>query len=127
MADLDNTAMQNTFFGEPWPSEICQRLEPGPTPIGNPCTFCEEPIVDGDQGSWVGAIRMIESEPVPGWSPTHRECLLRQVLGGLPHMERRCQCFGGVGYTETDRAMSQREEALAVWAAFMRRQSYRFN
>lgn len=116
-----------TFFGEPWPSELCNLLEPGPTPVGEDCMFCEEAIVEGDRGSWVQAVGFGDGGPYPCWHPTHRECQIRELLGGLPHMQQRCSCFGGTGYTEEEKQWTARQEALACWDYFVKRQAARFN
>lgn len=43
----------------------------------------------------------------------HKECGLREVVGSLAHIERRCSCYGG----ENDRTpgMTLRAEALEIW------------
>lgn len=116
-----------TYFGERWPSSVCDVLEPGPTPVGEPCLFCGEAIVEGDRGCWVQAVHMGPGGPDPCWHPTHRECQVRELLGGLPHLQKRCSCFGGPGYTEAEKGMTAREEALAVWEFHIRQQNARYN
>lgn len=119
--------LHETFFGEAWPSAICGLLEPGPTPVGEECMFCDEAIVDGDRGSWMQAVSMTDQGPAPCWHPAHRECQLRSVVGGLAHLAGRCSCQGGPGPTPEEKAMSEREEALAVWDIWTRRQMSRLN
>jgi hypothetical protein len=42
----------------------------------------------------------------------HKECMLREVLGPLAHLQGRCSCQGGS--TETP-GLTRRQDALAVW------------
>jgi len=45
------------------------------------CVYCEEALVDED--------RIILGDG----TPFHRACFLRQFVGGVAHIERRCSCF----------------------------------
>lgn len=99
----------NGFFGEPWPSGVCENARQRPTPVGELCLWCDEPIEDGQQGVFISAFG--ENGAVE--HPEHRECALRSVLGGVAHLERRCTCFGGGAHDDDD--MTPRESALAAW------------
>jgi hypothetical protein len=102
--------MRAEFFGEPWPSGICEDATQVETPVGVPCILCEVAIADGDRGSF--------SIPLGGdgtvRSPVHRECGLRAVSGGIAHISgsRDCPCRGG---DDPDGGFTYRESAILVW------------
>jgi hypothetical protein len=98
------------FFGEPWPSGICDDGKQVPTPIGEACVLCAEPIVAGDRGSFMVSLGFAR----PHGGPVHRECSLRSVLGGIAHLNGspNCTCRGG---TDPDDGLSYRASALRVW------------
>jgi hypothetical protein len=84
-----------TFFGKPWDSPACDDAIAGPTPLGERCQDCQEPIEQGDQGFMIPTVRLGEDgEPVGSLEPTHRECLTRMVVGSIAHLEGRCTCHG---------------------------------
>lgn len=102
------------WFGEPWPSGICYAPDGNvlhhnriPTPVGEPCIDCGEAIEYGDQGK---AMPYLGKEPRIGY--THRECLLRNVVGPISHLRGECD---GTGTCSHDSGMTMRQEALAVW------------
>ena len=103
--------MSTPYFGEPWPSGICDEGVQVETPFGYPCVLCEELIEDGDRGSFMGVIMAghnVHQRPV------HRECSLRNVLGGIGHLNgsSSCPCRGG---DDPDDGHTFRESALLVW------------
>lgn len=107
MSDLE---WWETYFGEPWPSDICENNIQVPTPVGDPCVLCTEKINDGDQGTFMGAI---PANGKPHYGPVHRECSLRAVIGGIGHLENhdywcneKCDPDGGCSY---------RASAVMVW------------
>src|SRR4051812_18805543 len=51
------------------------------------CAMCQETITLEDDAIAAGAV-------------FHTECLLRSSLGDVPHLERRCMCFGGGDHDE---------------------------
>lgn len=94
------------WFGEPWPSHtmrapVCEddaeRVE---VPVGRPCVLCDEPIGDGDSGTLMAARNPVTGQWGP--EPVHRECSLREVLGGAghlaapPHAPGTCDLDGGL-------------------------------
>lgn len=94
------------WFGEPWPSPATRapscdndddHIE---TPVGQPCLLCDVPIVAGDGGTLMAARDETSGCWVPG--PVHRECSLREVLGGAghlaaaPHSPGTCNPDGGL-------------------------------
>jgi len=101
------------WFGEPWPSGVCYDDDDNlredmrkPFPAGESCLYCDEPFSEeaGDSGQAMpfGA-RVIH---------VHKECMFREVAGGLAHHEGRCRCHGGSAETP---GMTYRQEALEVW------------
>lgn len=105
------------WFGEPWPSGVCygedgQLIEEmrKPFPAGESCLYCGEPFSEaaGDAGQ---AMPFAAADG-PRIVHVHKECMLREVLGPLAHLQGRCGCQGGS--TETP-GLTQRQDALAVW------------
>jgi hypothetical protein len=96
-----------TYFGPPWPSGICDEGRQVETPWGRPCALCEEAIIEGDQGSFVG---------LPAWpyyGPVHRECSLRSALGGIGHLDNHS--YWCKQQHDPDAGYSYRQSALMVW------------
>jgi hypothetical protein len=112
------------WWGEPWPSGICLKQDESgadilpyewnwdmnvPVPVGEKCFSCGEEIVATDQGQRMpfahdGGVELVNQ---------HKECGLRNVMGPLAHLERRCRCFGGTDHDTP--GLTKRQEALAVW------------
>lgn len=100
--------MTERYFGEPWPSGICDEGTRVPTPVGEKCALCDEEIQPDDQGSFMGAW-----PDRPALAPVHRECSLREVLGGIGH--HRDHDYWCHEMHDPDGGMTYRESALAVW------------
>jgi hypothetical protein len=94
------------YFGEPWPSGICDDGQRVDTPAGERCLLCDEPIEADHQGSFV----YDETGP----RPVHQECSLRMVLGGIGHLEDHHRWCTGEG--DPDGGRTYRQSALEVWA-----------
>ena len=76
--------------------------------MDNNCVYCGEPCIIGKE-----RIRRLADRRL-----AHGECLLRQVIGSLAHLEKRCSCFVP-GSTEGDPdGMSLREAAKAAAEAY---------
>ncbi len=103
---------RNTWFGRSWGAPCCEPHLHGPTPIGEPCAWCAEPIAEDDSGLimlYVGGDRV-------RLRPLHAECQARSVLGSIAHVQRRCTCFGGPEDDGDPPHLSRREAAkLVVW------------
>ena len=105
------------WFGNPWPGFVCYddggRLLADmckPTPVGEACLLCGEPIVAGDRGQ---AFPCFTADGPPAVRHAHAECALRNVTGSVEHLDGRCTC------SDPDRPVrSYRDEALEVWARF---------
>lgn len=63
-----------------------------PTPVGALCSWCDEPIEPGDDGIMS---TFIDEVSIAVEEPTHYECHLRTIVGGLNHQLGRCTCCGG--------------------------------
>jgi hypothetical protein len=112
------------YFGEPWPSGICDDGVRVTTPIGEPCSFCGEPMEEDDQGSFIGSYvrdredgSYILADDMEGARamlvPQHKECGLRSVLGGIGHIEDHERWCKGVG--DPDGGRSRRQSSIEVW------------
>lgn len=75
-----------------------------PTPVGKPCMYCQEVIVEGDLGI----------QFLTGYVQ-HRECGFRAVIGSVAHLEGRCSCFVDESHEGDPEGMTLREGALAAW------------
>lgn len=97
------------WFGESWGAPVCDPDEHVETPFGAVCLWCDE-LVDEDDSGFVYA-----NGPV-----AHRDCFIRQAVGGLNHVEGRCTCCGGTDPPDPP-GISRREAARLAVAAFLRR------
>jgi hypothetical protein len=101
------------YFGGSWGVPMLEGATEAPTPVGQSCAHCGEPIVEGDQG--------VIRPPEWGWQgPEHKECDARHAIGGLNHVLGRCSCAGGSEPPDPPE-LTKREAALAAWAAFQER------
>lgn len=110
------------YFGEPWDApifgaDVSQEVS---TPVGEGCRYCTEEIVEGDRGHMQVALMATtrDGEHIGARYtslPIHRECQLRAVLGGLDHVEGRCEYTGHCNDLREAAGRSLREDALAVW------------
>ncbi len=83
--------MSTLFFGERWDAGVVEGAVRVPTPVGEACLDCAEPVVDGDRGFVRAVGRMVGGELRPSVEPVHAECDLRSVLG---HQVGVCPCTG---------------------------------
>lgn len=90
------------FFGEPWPAPVCEQGSMVPTPVGELCGLCVEPIEPDHQGVYEDG------------RPQHRECTLRKAVGGIGHLTDHL--FWCMNMRKPDAGLSYRESALAVWS-----------
>ena len=94
-----------SFFGEPWPSGVCDDGIQVPTPVGEDCILCSTPILEGEQGSFMGSEK--------GLVPAHKECSLRSVLGGIGHHLDHLHWCREIG--DPDMGLTYRESAKQTW------------
>ncbi len=99
-------------FGPNWGRD----LEEVPTPVGAPCFYCEEPIVEGDLGVVMPFMDVDGDKEVA----EHRECLLRSIFGSVGHQKGTCSCHGGE--EEDPPGMTKREAAKAAVELFEHKQ-----
>ena len=80
------------FFGQRWDAPIVDDARPTPTPVGQLCYDCCEPVQDGDRGFLRAVVRIgDDGQPFGSAEPVHAECDLRGVLG---HQVGVCHCTG---------------------------------
>jgi hypothetical protein len=93
--------------------EDCERVV---TPVGEACSRCAEPIVNGDSGVMMLHVALAGSGIE---RPLHYECFMRSVTGSVMHQMKRCSCPGSSGESEDDDPrLTQRqaaELATALW------------
>jgi hypothetical protein len=76
------------------------------------CPYCDEPVLPGDpiapfSGRW--------------FAPTHWECGLRSVVGGINHLNGLCCCCGGTLQPDPE-GVSRRTAARMAAQAWLARQ-----
>lgn len=103
--------MRVQYFGDRWDAPMLDDAVQVATPVGEPCLYCREPIVAGEQGAMVVHIYAAHAAAI---RPAHRECHLRAVLGGIAHVQGRCTCCGG--QVDPDDGLPYRESARRVLA-----------
>lgn len=105
--DDDNNLPGRYFGPEDRRKEWERRI---PTPVGETCLLCAEPIAEGD----CGTINFVDQV-------THYECEMRLAVGSVGHLMGRCYCKGG---TEEDPpGMTIREASIAacnLWEAMQK-------
>lgn len=92
------------YFG---PKDFNPPQERTETPVGEPCSYCEEPIKEGDRGFTI-PIAGSDSE-----APYHHPCFIRTIIGSVGHQQKKCSCYGGTEEDPPD--MTKREAALAAF------------
>lgn len=76
-----------------------------PTPTGEPCAWCDEPIAATDDGMLIPHL----GEGLRVW---HYACNMRSIVGGVNHLRGVCTCYGGTA--SDDPKMTKREAAQAA-------------
>ena len=76
--------------------------------VGNDCPLCEEPVT-AEQSADPGAQRL---GGLGGYRVAHRECLLRDVRGGIGHLEDHA--FWCIEANDSDAGRTRRQSAIAV-------------
>jgi hypothetical protein len=95
------------WFGPSWNSELCHTEEPAPTPVGEHCVHCEEPVLDGEQGF------IYANGPA-----SHRECFMRQITGSVAHQLKQCSCYVPGSTCGDPPELSRREAARQAVAHY---------
>jgi hypothetical protein len=104
------------YFGRrAWGDAVFDHRLRMPTPVGEECLHCGEPIAEGDAGIVMPCIELGEDGHARAPKRAqHRECFLRTMVGSVAHQEGRCSCFGGKDEDEDPPGMSKREAARAA-------------
>ncbi len=79
------------------------------TDVWDVCSYCGGEIEDPAS---TPRINVYDGEPMRR-EFCHRECVLRQTIGGLNHLRGTCQCKGGPDEPDPPE-MSKREAAIAA-------------
>lgn len=99
-----------TYFGEAWPSGVCDEGRQVPTPVGELCCYCGELIEADHQGTFIAN----GYDPqLPSFLPQHKECSLRSVMGGIGHIEDHARWC--LKEHDPDGARTPRQSSLEVW------------
>jgi hypothetical protein len=103
------------YFGNRWDAPLFDDVDAVQvlTPVGRTDPYCGDMIQEGDRGFLRSAVAADGD-----WQllPVHRECELRNVLGGFDHLQGRCRYTGHCNELREQAGRSLREDALAVWA-----------
>lgn len=93
------------IFGQPLLHEDEEQVD---TPVGQPCSYCGEPISEGDRGGVTATMGAF-----------HQECAFRSAMGGIGHHENHAHWCKEVG--DPDGGRTYRQSALEVWAKYANR------
>jgi hypothetical protein len=93
------------IFGHTWSAPVCDGKTAEPTPVGELCIDCHEPVREGECGYIMACLH---ADGTVTWQPQHRECGLLHVIG---HSYDLCTCTDYQGLTE-------RAAALRLWEEF---------
>jgi hypothetical protein len=105
------------WFGKPGGAPYERDCPHVPTPVGQACAWCDEPIAADDDGVLIPHVSAEKTVP----RPMHYECQLRSILGGVNHLRGRCTCCGGSEPPDPPE-LTRREAAKAAagWRTLMR-------
>lgn len=92
-----------TWFGESWDADLCFECDHIETPVGQPCSWCEEEIAEGDRGV------TYSNGPV-----AHLHCFIRGTIGSVAHIRKECSCFVFGSTCGDPEGMTKREAATAA-------------
>lgn len=80
------------YFGPAWSDHMLHRAQRVPTPLGDRCFLCEEPVIENDRGLIKGVARMgRDGDPYGDITPIHIECDVYPIIG---HAVGVCHCTG---------------------------------
>jgi hypothetical protein len=89
------------WFGRSWGAPVCETCDHTETPVGAPCLYCKEPILDGHQGVTVSCASSATEAAIPlaGGEPryvvtaqaVHIDCFVRKMR---PHGPECPHCRG---------------------------------
>lgn len=108
--------MPQTYFGEPWDVPAVDDAIAGPTPVGERCVYCPDLIEEGDQGFLLPTARVGPDEKlIATVEPIHRECMVRSIIGSVPHLEGRCRCRGATEDEPDNESWRDQGRATTEW------------
>jgi hypothetical protein len=96
-------------YGAPYEAD-CEHVA---TPAGQTCTWCDEVIVEGDDGM---LIPFLGADSPVRMLPYHYACNLRITIGGVNHQRGGCSCCGGSLPPDPPELTARKAAELAVWA-----------
>lgn len=104
------------FFGERWDAPRVDDATQVPTPVGDPCLYCTEPIEADDRGVLMPYVDRVEDGVVVGGvAPVHMECDLRMGIGTAEHLRGDCACSKpDVVHEDTKTFRQEARETLAA-------------
>ncbi len=107
------------WFGHRPFGPMCTKQTHVDTPVGEPCLWCGDEIEAGECGVVVPMLLALDPET---WvmRAHHQECFLRQTLGSVAHIERRCSCYVLGSSAEDPPDMTMHEAALAAVQAWLK-------
>lgn len=104
------------FFGQYWAPVCTEHVD---TPVGEECLYCDEIIVEDDQGTITTCITEDSDNPgklINEVRPIHKECSFRDVMGGWGHQQDHV--YWCKKMRDPDGGKSKRESAILVWNHF---------
>lgn len=78
------------WFGAKPFSRTCEKDKQVPTPVGEKCFRCEEPIEANDFGY---VTPYLDFDKGTRLVPYHYACFLRGAIGSLAHVRGECSCY----------------------------------
>lgn len=88
------------YFGVRYAAPIYENIEAIAAPVGMTCVYCDEPILEGEDG-------FLDS----GGQALHRECFLCMIFGTVTHQMQACRCFKGDDAIDCEEGLTRRESA----------------
>ncbi len=108
----------NGWFGRNPFGPLCTKETHVSTPVGELCQWCDEEIEAEDSGVIIPVL--LSLQPTWGMRAHHQECFLRETLGSVAHIERRCLCYVPGSVACDPPYMSVREAARAAVQAWLK-------
>ncbi len=103
------------WFGRKF-ARVCEDAPEVPVPIGATCAYCEEPILEKDQGFMIPHSSALSDADELA---EHHECFMRQIVGSVGHQRGTCHCKGREDHSED--GLTRREAAIQARAYFEER------
>jgi len=96
----------NPIFGEPWDAPACEGAPHVPVPVGELCAWCQTPILAGERGLLIPAVRNPGRAATEPW---HRECMVREMTRST------CTCLDTGTTSGRPTPAQRRAEAVVAW------------